>query len=194
MSEKTIGLYIGHSRRVHGRPEGGALAADGKTSEWRWNCRLAADIAQELHDRHRLTPVLVDNYPGETYGAAMRWVGQHTAEENITLAVELHFNASSPEANGHEWLHWHSSHKGKLAATELHLAMSQAFPGIRARGVKPLTATERGGLFLRETHCPAVIAEPFFGTHKADFTAALAGRESLARALAAGLAAAAARL
>ena len=193
--DKIIALCVGHSRRlVSGRPEGGAVAVDGKTQEWAWNAGLARQIAQQLHDAHGLSALIVDDYRGHGYGGSMRRLGALLAAEHVALAVELHFNSSAPQAHGHEWLHWHSSGKGKLAATQLHLAMCAAFPSIRPRGVKGITIAERGAKFLRETHCPAVIAEPFFGSNQNDFALISQAPQRLARAIAAGLAATLPRL
>lgn len=194
-SSTTIALCVGHSRRrPDGSPEGGAWTHDGKTSEWAFHTALAREIAAVLHDEHGIAAYIVNDYGPRGYGAAMDWLGQHLSEQgNIVLAVELHFNAGPPSANGHEWLHWKGSEKGRLAATEMHLAFTRAFPGIRARGVKsPIDG--RGELFLRETRCPAVIAEPFFGSNAHDWETVSRHPERLVSALAAGIAAATRRL
>lgn len=44
----TIALCVGHSRMIHGRRDGGAIAADGKTSEWEYNAALADATATRL--------------------------------------------------------------------------------------------------------------------------------------------------
>lgn len=192
----TIALCIGHSRRrADGTPEGGAITHDGAISEWAWNRELAREIATVLHDRHGLHAVIINDYGRREYDAAMAWLARHLRDlGGIRLAVELHFNSHEPAANGHEWLHWHSSTKGRLAATELHLAMSRHFPGLRARGVKPRASGDLGALFLRLTHCPAVIAEPFFGSNAQDWRALSGRAAALAAALAEGIAAGHARL
>ena len=190
MEDRIIGLCVGHSRLLRGRPEGGAVAADGKTNEWNWNSGLARQIAEVLHDLHGITALIVDDYGPHGYGEAMRRLGKTLADEGVSLAVELHFNAAQASANGHEWLYWNGSTKGRLAATELHLAMCKAFPGIKARGVKSLTAKDRGAMFVRETWCPAIIAEPFFGSNKNDFAIVSGDRTRLADAIADGLASA----
>ena len=191
----TIALCVGHSRLLaSGTPEGGAWTHDGTTSEWKWNSALVRVIAAELHDVHGIAAYIVNDYGPREYYGAMHWLGQELRRlGNIKLAVELHFNASSATANGHEWLHYQGSIKGRLAATELHLAMMRHFPGIRARGVKtPIEG--RGAAFLKETHCPAVLAEPFFGSNAQDWETMRRNPEKLATAIAEGLAAAHRRL
>lgn len=188
--EKRVALCVGHSRLAGTRAEGGALSVTG-VSEWEYNSRLARRIAEELHDVHGVSALVIDRYEGGGYGSAMAWLGQTLREEgDIALAVELHFNAFDGKARGHEWLHWATSAKGKRAATELHLAFSLAFsPGqIPPRGVKPKDATDRGARFLRDTHCPAVIAEPFFGDSREDWKTAKDFPACIARAMARGIA------
>lgn len=187
---KIVTLGIGHSRLVNGKPEGGARSVDG-TSEWEYHRGFTQHLADILCDRHQVASIIVDEYQGGSYGAAMAWLGQTLREQDVDLAVELHFNAATGTARGHEWLYWHSSAAGKKLATNLHLSFSRHFPQavIPARGVKPRTAADRGALFLQRTHCPAVICEPFFGDNPADWTLATKQWVKMADAIATGIAA-----
>lgn len=178
-----IALCIGHSRLVAGRPEGGARSVDG-TSEWDYNKVLASLIASQLR-RSEVPCLLVDRYEGRGYGSAMRWLGRHLREVGATRAVELHFNAGG--GRGHEWLHWAGSDGGEAMARRLEQSVATALPELPRRGVKPRGARDRGALFLRRTHCPAVIAEPFFGDSRADWQVAQDRMEYLAVAMAAGM-------
>ena len=189
-SPATIALGVGHSRLIGQRREGGAQSVSG-ASEWTYNADFARMIAVELHDTHGLLPVIIDLYEGNGYSSAQRWLAAHLRSlGNIKLAVELHFNWSdTPAASGHEWLCWHASKAGHAAAMHLHLAMCAAFPELPARGVKPRNSGHRGAEFLRLTHCPAVIAEPFFGSCPRDWMLATGAKITLARAMAAGIAA-----
>jgi N-acetylmuramoyl-L-alanine amidase len=49
-----------------------------------------------------------------------------------------------------------------------HDSFAEDFPGIKSRGLKPLTVGSRGSEFVRLTHCPAILTEPFFGTNHID--------------------------
>ena len=69
----------------------------------------------------------------------------------------------------------------------LNAAMKDAYPGHLARGVKAAGAKDNGAGFLRGMHCPAVIAEPFFGSNRGDWETVAADPDTLARTLAAGL-------
>lgn len=187
-TEKRVAICVGHSRLANGSVEGGARSVTG-VSEWEYNSRLARLIAAALHDVHGISASVIDRYEGGGYSAAMAWVGRRLrAEGDIALAVELHFNAANGKARGHEWLHWHGSDKGKRAAVEMHLAFSKAFPQIPARGVKAKDDTERGAGFLKQTPCPAVICEPFFGDNREDWKIAKDFPASIARVMARGIA------
>lgn len=189
----TIALCVGHSRRLkHGRPEGGAATHDGSITEWAWNQLLATEVAAELRRCHGISAVVIDDYGPRGYSAAMRWLAAHLRSlGTIRAAVELHFNSATPTATGHEWLHFPGSSGGQRLARQLHLAMARHFPTLRARGLKPTGPGARGHEFLRLTHCPAVIAEPFFGSNPVDFALVSHRTAALISALAEGIAAAA---
>lgn len=182
-----VALCIGHSRIVKGRVEGGAIAYDDQTSEWEYHTDLAPLIVAELKLLN-IPSFAIYRYTGDTYGAAQRWLAERLQAEGATLALELHFNDSdSPQSNGHEWLFWQSSPNGKRLAECLSSAMISELPSIRARGAKPLGPADRGAEFVRGTHCPAVICEPFFGSHAKDFQTAIVDMPKLAAAIAAGI-------
>jgi N-acetylmuramoyl-L-alanine amidase len=46
---------------------------------------------------------------------------------------------------------------------------------------------ERGGEFLKLTHCPAVIAEPFFGSNPQEWQTASSSVSAIAEAMATGI-------
>ena len=185
MSAPLVAICVGHSRLIHGQPEGGAVSVGG-ISEWRYNSRLAPLIAAHLRE-HRCRAVIFERYEGDGYGAAQRWLAGQLKNMGVACAVELHFNASdSPDANGHEMLYWHSSKNGKRLATGLEEDFNLAIP-IKARGIKPKTSADRGAEFLSGTHCPAVIVESFFGSNLKDWSVAEAKRDAIARAIGEGI-------
>ncbi len=181
-----VAICIGHSRPVNGKPEGGAVMIGGM-NEWTYNQTLGKEICEFLR-HYRIPTVLIDHYTGASYGAAQRHLAAHLRELGAMAAVELHFNSSDdPAACGHEWLYWHSSTASKHLASELESEMSLAVPGIRTRGIKPRTLANRGAAFLSDTHCPAVICEPFFGSNAHDCATATLKRSVIARAIAEGI-------
>lgn len=192
----SVAICIGHSRRIDGRREGGAESCAPVSTEWAFNDALGRKIVELLHDRHEIPAILINDYEGDGYGAAMRWLAARLrAEGDIKLAVELHFNSDDdPDANGHEFLHWHTSQKGKLVAAILAMEMTLSHLPIRSRGVKPIKSGGRGDQFLRLTHCPAVICEPFFGSNARNWETARANPEIIAAAIAKAIATALQRL
>jgi N-acetylmuramoyl-L-alanine amidase len=183
----TIALCIGHSRKIKNRREGGAVSV-GQISEWEYNRTLAPIIAGDLQ-LYRIRSVIVDDYQGHGYGAAMRWLAGHLRELGVDAAIELHFNAGPPTARGHEWLHWHSSRRGRHLADCIDMETRKQLPPsiLPARGLKQRTTKDRGAEFLRLTHCPAVIAEPFFGSNAQDWSMATHYQGKIALGIANGI-------
>jgi N-acetylmuramoyl-L-alanine amidase len=66
-------------------------------------------------------------------------------------------------------------------------AYSESFPQAVSRGSKAKVTGERGGEFLKLTHCPAVIAEPFFGDNPQEWEVASSSVSAMAEAMATGI-------
>jgi N-acetylmuramoyl-L-alanine amidase len=181
----VIGLCVGHSREG----DRGAMSVCGMSEKTYWD-----DVAWRVHralNGRGLTSRVWDSYEGRSYAGAMAWLGRQLRNARADMAVEFHFNAASdPRAGGHEFLHWHASAAGRMIAGELDRAMAAAYPETPRRGAKARARTDRGALFLSATHCPAVIAEPFFGTSALDWERVAGPADKLARTLAAGIEAA----
>ena len=174
-----IALCVGHSRQG----DSGASSVDG-TTEWDYNTELAALIVHAS----RLDIRVYDSYEGRSYASAMRNLSKRLRKDRAELAVELHFNAASPKATGHEWLYWHTSTNGRLLARALRDSMEDAFPDLTSRGIKARKSGTRGSGFLRGTHCPVIICEPFFGTNPdVDWPVASNEKPKIAQAIADGL-------
>ncbi len=183
----TIALCIGHSRKINGKRDGGAVSV-GNVAEWDYNLDLAGRIAGILAEsNYHLVPIISD-YPGNGYGSAQRWLATHLKEIGATLAVELHFNSSdNPTATGHEWLYWGTSERSRQLASYIDAEIMQQVVGLRGRGLKPLTSKDRGSEFCHLTHCPAVICEPFFGSNATDWQIATTQKDKIARGIANGI-------
>lgn len=162
-----IAICVGHSRKISGRYDGGAYSVPLKVNERDFNLKVASELSGKLA-AHGIRSKIIDQYGGNGYGSAMADVARQVKDARASLAIELHFNSASPEANGHEWLYWHSSEIGQKIASKFDAEFSKAFPSIKKRGLKPITKKDRGGKFLELTHCPAVILEPFFGSSVQD--------------------------
>lgn len=163
-----IAICIGHSRFIGGKRDGGATSADGKTNEWAFNRELGITLQEKLRALG-IKSFIVDRYQGTGYTDSMKWLASHLVAEHATHAVELHFNAATGTARGHEWLYYHSSDKGQDMAVALSNKFKEWFPSLPSRGAKAKSTGERGGEFLKLTKCPAVIAEPFFGDSPTDW-------------------------
>jgi len=162
-----IAICVGHSRKINGRYDGGAYSAPLDINERDFNLKVASELAKKLAGRN-IRSKIIDHYNGNGYGSAMIDVSRQVKEAGASLAVELHFNSATPDANGHEWLYWHSSEIGKKIAQKFDVEFSKTFPTIKSRGPKAITKNDRGGKFLELTHCPAIILEPFFGSSVGD--------------------------
>lgn len=158
-----IALCIGHSRRN----DSGAVSTGG-VSEWSYNSQLAPMIDCVLH-AYGWNAIVIDRYDASGYSAAMSWLAAELRERNVRAALELHFNSSdNSAARGHEWLCWHTSSGGFALAEALNQSFRGSVSGLPARGVKK-RSSGNGSAFLRGTHCPAVIGEPFFGSNANDW-------------------------
>ena len=173
-----IALCVGHSRQN----DSGASSVDG-TTEYDYNCDLANQIANNCNQEVRI----YNSYLGKGYTGAMRWLAKKLRQDNIEFAIELHFNAATPKATGHEWLYWHTSSKGRLLARSLRDSMEDSFTLFTSRGIKSRKKGSRGAGFLRLTHCPAIIAEPFFGSNTEDWELATQHKEGIAKSIAGGI-------
>ncbi len=180
MTQKLVALCVGHSRSG----DRGAVNVEG-ISEWAFNQPLAKRVCELIEQAGHAT-VLVDHYDGTSYSSAMLWLAKHLKELKVDVAIELHFNSAGPLATGFEFLHWFCSPNGLKLAEKLSLNFAKRFPKQKNRGLKQINSEDRGGLFLRKTHCPAVICEPFFGSNAKDNAYFFSDREALAKAYAEG--------
>lgn len=178
-----VALCIGHSRRVLGKPEGGAVSV-GDVTEYEYNSEVAGYLEEELN-KVGIKTAIFDVYGGSSYGAAMDDVARKVRSFGADIAIELHFNASSsPHSKGYEFLCWHKSNGGKRLATILLSEFGREFPAMSARGVKECNDDSRGASFLKKTHCVAVITEPFFGSNPVEWGHFAGAHERVAEAYA----------
>lgn len=178
-----IGICVGHSRRG----DSGAVTLWGE-SEHVYNSKVAKLLQSKLNARG-IDSFVIDDYKNSSYGAGIAYAAKVLRNEGASHAIELHFNSAGPSAHGAEWLHWETSTGGKRLAEAMRSAFVKAFPTMKDRGLKPKGKGARGSTFLRKTHCPAILTEPFFGSSSKDCAVFKDNEEQLAEAYAAGIAA-----
>lgn len=180
----NVAICVGHSRKG----DMGAVSC-GHVNEWTYNKKVAEYLKSDLQE-YGITSFVVDNYGG-TYGSytsSINWLVNHLKEQKASVAIELHFNAAaSQDANGMEMLYWGSSRIGLSLAEYVLQGCQKYFPLSRNRGAKGLTKGSRGATFLRKTHCPALITEPFFGTNWQDWIMFADQEATLSQAIALGV-------
>jgi len=183
--ELNVAICVGHSRSG----DTGAVSAGG-INEWTYNKKVAEHLKSDLQE-YGISSFVVDKYGGSygSYTSAVDWLVKHLKEHKASIAIELHFNASSnAKAEGMEMLYWKTSRIGMTLAEYLLRGCNKYFPLIKNRGTKKKTTGDRGATFLRKTHCPAVIAEPFFGScWEPDWTTFANNEHILSQALALGV-------
>lgn len=182
-----IAICVGHSRSG----DNGAVSVGG-VSEYAFNSRIAKVTAGLLCSQGiEATPIM--EYQGSGYSAAMTWVAGEIKRMGAKAAIELHFNSATPSANGHEFLYWSNSSGGKALAKRFAQSYQETFPKSRPRQVGGTlgirSASARGAQFLRKTHCPAMIAEPFFGSNQEEWDIASHNIDRIALAYAKAIAA-----
>lgn len=95
----------------------------------------------------------------QAYGQVGDW--------GATVSVELHFNsADDPTATGTETLS-SGSQMSRLLASAMQGSMVETL-GLRDRGLKFPGRGERGWQNLNAAAPPAILVEPFFGSHRED--------------------------
>lgn len=171
---KHLALIIGHSKSSQG-----AVSIGGE-SEYRYNKALASQIVAALALAKSSVRVTVM----ERNGTYSQLPGQVNAKRP-DFAIELHFNAhGNAQANGTEMLYWHTSRDGQDLARTIQDRVLLAL-GLRDRGLVGISSEgQRGGILLRRTAMPCVIAEPFFGSNKDDWEVAVQRKADLATAYA----------
>tara|TARA_B100001094_G_scaffold139261_3_gene134716 strand:+ start:6013 stop:6726 length:714 start_codon:yes stop_codon:yes gene_type:complete len=181
----NVAICVGHSRSG----DTGAVSAGG-INEWTYNKKVAEHLKSDLQE-YGISSFVVDNYGGSygSYTSAVDWLVKHLKEQKASIAIELHFNASSnSKAEGMEMLYWKTSRIGMTLAEYLLRGCKKYFPLIKNRGTKKRDTGDRGATFLRKTHCPAVITEPFFGScWEPDWTTFANSEHILSQALAHGI-------
>lgn len=182
---KRVALVVGHNSVSQG-----AVRADTDETEFVFNGDLAIRIEAEASYYDDIEVKTFFRQPGLGYRGEIRRVYEETDRWGAHATVELHFNSSSDtSATGTETLT--SGTPASMAlATSINTEMVAAL-GLRDRGVKTRSASDRGGASLMSGRAPAILIEPFFGSCPADQEASksVEAKQRLAEAIMRGVAA-----
>lgn len=167
-----LAIVVGHNSRA----QGATRCTDGRT-EFDWNGELAALIA--AHD-----PKAVRVFKRERGGGYSAEIDRVYAQVNAwgaDCSIELHFNGSSnPKANGGLTLSSGSAGSVELAK-HLRAYLTNVLENTD-RGVRVVSSKDRGGRSLFAGKCPAVLAEPYFGSNAAECYTAQIHMDEMAEA------------
>jgi len=184
----VVVLAIGHSRKIRGRLDGGAVSVVGKVSEWSYNSDLSLLMADYLRNQG-LEVIIISDYKGAGYSKAMEWLSGNVRSIGADCAVELHFNSATPSANGHEWIYEAGDDEGKRLAESIKESYSAAVASnIKFRRYIAATKKDNGFGFVSKMPCPAVVLEPFFGSRSYDWRYASSNKKTIAEGMAKGIA------
>lgn len=155
-----IAIVVGHTVKA----DKGAFSTYLLRSEQPYNLEVANQLKTLAPDLYDVYTHSVQDYYKRQKALAAKLNGR-----KYDLVVELHFNAAaSPLANGTECLHWFASKKGKEYAKTISKAIAGNY-GTTIRGIDGATPIVheqgRGYWFTYLPKAPAVIVEPFFGSH-----------------------------
>jgi N-acetylmuramoyl-L-alanine amidase len=172
-------LDIGHSPRA---PGACGMLGGRKVCEFAFNARLAERILGKVNEAE----VVITSRDDKPCGYRALPAKINALDPNFAISLHANGDDGGGTARGTEVLYWHGSAEGrKLAA--LLLGRLLAALGLPDRGLRPRTATQRGGSLLRDVRVPMVIGEPFFITHPEDLRIGSRRIDALAAAYAAAI-------
>ena len=157
-----IGLVIGHRRGAQG-----ANSVDLISEYAFWKTYLHTIISQ-LPEHHEYKIFERYDSDGRSYSQRIASVVENVNNWDADLVISFHFNSAGNEnAEGYEILTTNYS-VSKKYASDLLSWFDNELSGDN-RGNKVLNGRGRGYGFLKPTHMPSMIVEPFFGSSRADW-------------------------
>lgn len=165
---KLCALVIGHKKSSPG-----AVNENQDISEFDFN----EDLALRIEKQVKVADVQ------RVYRRTYKQLPDDVNQLSPDFIVGLHCNAFNKEVSGTEVLYHHRSQKGEQIARILLEHLVECL-NLSSRGIKPKSAEDRGGMLLKYTNAPCVIAEPFFIDNDADLARANENLDDLAIAYA----------
>lgn len=158
MREIKTAFVLGHTSGMDKVKDKGAFSYYLQQSEWNYYDRLTRNFPQVFQN--------VFHHDGSIMSYSQRQSAMGERTKDFDLVVELHFNASVPQANGVESLTYFSNklmdNVGEFFCNEISSEMD-----IKNRGNKKITSGNGYG-FLSKMKGDAILLEPFFGSNKDD--------------------------
>lgn len=161
MTKMKLALIVGHNRERQG-----AVRDDTKESEYVFNSRVAK-YAEE-YARERYPDLIVRTFfrvAGMGYTREINHVYDETDRWGADLTNELHFNSHAGAGRGCETLTSGTASSFKFAQITQELLVARF--NLKDRGVVT-RKTGRGSASLISGRAPAILSEPFFGSHEAN--------------------------
>jgi len=176
IGELKIGLIVGHEKKA----QGAVMPAPYRLSEYAYNSEIA-QLAKDYAKRIGVTAEIIFRD-----GIGISGAYKKAKSLGVDCVIELHFNAYNGTVSGTETL---CSNEGadKQFANFVHNHVCNVFdrkPGAGDRGVKTLSATDRGGSNVHALpNVPNCLIEGFFGDNPKEAKMALERKEQYAHAL-----------
>ena len=154
---KKIGLVVGHNPIARGA----VRATDGVAEFDFWS-----KVADEIKALNPGKFIVLYRSAAGGYNTEVSRVYSEANRLKVAATVELHFNSAAVQATGTETLTSGTVNSMRLCGV-LQEYMVDAL-GLRDRGMKRVSRSDRGGLSLWAGAAPAALVEPFFGSNKDD--------------------------
>lgn len=162
MNKIKVAVVVGHTSTG----DKGAYSQYIGLSEYDYNLRVAKQLESLSNDS---VEYHVYTHTIQGYASRQATLADKLNPLKYDYVFELHFNASTPQANGTECLYYFNSSKGKLASQIISKQITQDF-NTTLRGVEGAKAlvnsNDRGFGFVYKQKAVAVIIEPFFGSNE----------------------------
>lgn len=175
-----VAILIGHNSKAKG-----AFSPHLDVSEWTYNQRVfKAMKAGEAEYGLELRQFFRQRNPNG-YSAEIKAAYADIDAWDPTVIVELHFNSGG--GRGSEMLFLKGSKNGKKLAKAVQASVVEEL-GMKNRGAKARTRSQRGGSSLIAARAPTILTEPFFGDSRKDCQIMTTeGHAALARAYLIGI-------
>lgn len=172
-----LAVIVGHNSS---KP-GACAIYGGIPCEYPFNTQIAELMSQFAGD-YQIEMEIFFRKSGMSYSSEIDECYARVNSWNPDFVTELHYNGASPDANGTEVLYYIGSSDGRVLATAV-LEELLSLHGLRNRGLKERSKSDRGGRSLWAAAAPAIMPEPFFGSNRGDCEkVASVGYEAFAKA------------